>query len=282
MSRPSTYREAWEQGRAYLEGAGLDSREAAAQADWLLAAVCGCSRAGLRLRSGELLTERQAEKYAGFLKRRMSGEPVQYILETQFFMGHEFYVDSRVLIPRLDTEILCARALELLPEDSETAVLDVGAGSGALAVSIALQRPRARVTALDISEDALAVARLNAERLHARIRLVCSDFFAEIPEERFDLIISNPPYIAFGELAGLPADVRREPRLALDGGVDGLDAYRVLAREASSHLRPGGRLLVETGATQAEAVAGLFAAIGPVSVYEDLQGIRRFVCALCE
>ena len=263
-----------------LQAAGLDEREARAQAEWLLAHACGCGRADLRLRAQEPLAERHVAAYMLLLDRRAQGEPLQYITGSQAFMGYEFAVDPRVLIPRLDTEMLCDCALELLPVDADAAVLDVGTGSGALAVSIALRRPRARVTAVDISEAALDVARANAGRLGARVRLVQSDYFAGVAGERFDLIVSNPPYVTRDELAALPPDVRREPRLALDGGDDGLNAYRVFAREAAAHLRPGGRIIVEVGAAQADAVADLFSgSIGPTDVLLDLQGARRFVRA---
>jgi len=249
-------------GTKRLQAAGLDHREAQAQARWLLA------HAG----------ENDCAAYSLLLDRRVSGEPLQYITGFQSFMGYEFAVDARVLIPRLDTEMLCFYALEMLPSDAVASVLDVGTGSGALAISIALDRPQAQVTALDISEDALDVARGNAERLGARVRFVHSDFFAGVAGERFDLIVSNPPYVSVDELALLPADVKREPRLALDGGNDGLDAYRVLAREAAAHLKPGGQLIVEVGATQADVVAELFVAhMGSTDVLLDLQGVRRFV-----
>jgi len=254
--------------RAYgctrLEAAGLDRREAQAQARWLLAHAGENGRAA----------------YSLLLDRRVSGEPLQYIIGFQSFMGYEFAVDARVLIPRLDTEMLCFYALEMLPANSAVSVLDIGTGSGALAICIALGRPQAQVTALDISEDALAVARGNAERLGAQVRFVRSDYFVAVAGERFDLIVSNPPYVTREELTALPPDVQREPRLALDGGIDGLDAYRILAREAAAHLKPKGRLIVEVGASQAEAVAGLFAAhIGPADVLLDMQGVRRFVRA---
>ncbi len=278
-----TYGDARTRALAALSGLGLDAREAEAQADWLLAYVCTCGRADLRLRAGDALDEHRAAQYAALLARLMAGEPLQYLLGTQDFMGFEFAVDARVLIPRLDTEVLCGLALEHIPESSASNVLDVGTGSGALAVSIALLRPLAAVTALDISADALAVAQENARRHKAKVRFVQSDFFAKIPGECFEVIVSNPPYIERGALESLPANVRREPLLALDGGDDGLNAYRLLAREAAAHLLPGGRLLVEVGAGQAVAVAALFqSGIGPAETHCDLQGVRRIVSAVRE
>ncbi|MCL2810522.1 MAG: peptide chain release factor N(5)-glutamine methyltransferase [Clostridia bacterium] len=251
-------------GYKRLQAAGLDHREAQAQARWLLAHV----------------GENDHAVYSLLLDRRISGEPLQYITGVQSFMGYDFAVDARVLIPRLDTEMLCFYALEMLPSDANPSVLDVGTGSGALAISIALRRPQAQVTALDISQDALQVARGNAERLGAPVRFIHSDYFVGVAGEPFDLIVSNPPYVSMDELATLPADVQQEPRLALDGGNDGLDAYHILAREAAAHLNPGGQMIVEVGATQADTVAELFAAhIGSTDILLDLQGVRRFVRA---
>jgi len=282
MARPAhrTYGNALDQGRARLSGAGLDLRESAVQARWLLAHVCGCGQADLRSRAGAALDAGRFAKYMEMVGKRVSGEPLQYIIGSQSFMGYDFAVDSRVLIPRLDTEMLCVYALESLPEDAEATVLDVGTGSGALAVSVALRRPRTCVTAVEIDENALDVARANAARLDARVRFVHGDFFSGVPGERFDLIVSNPPYIARDELAALPPDVCREPRLALDGGSDGLEAYRALARDGAAHLLPGGRMIVEVGETQAGDVSALLAGgIGPTDVLTDLQGARRFVRA---
>lgn len=268
--------------RGRLEAEG--NPDAQADATWLMAHILGeRTRSGLCLRTGERISQADQERFEALLARRIAGEPLQYVMGNQRFMGRDFVVDARVLIPRPETEMLCERALARIPLGDAAQVLDVGTGSGALAVSIALARPKACVTAVDISTDALAVAGENALRLGARVRFAHSDLFAALLGRRFDVIVSNPPYIARDALAGLQAEVQQEPRLALDGGPDGLDIYRRLAREGASRLRGGGRMLVEVGMGQAQAVAALFAAqIGPVDIARDMQGTQRIVEAVYE
>ena len=181
-----------------------------------------------------------------------------------------------VLIPRFDTEILCREALARMR--GEARVLDLCTGSGALAVAIAHARPQARVFAGDISPDAIKLARENAARCDVRVDVRPGDLFAPFACERFDVIVSNPPYIPAGELPGLQAEVQREPALALDGGPDGLDFYRRIAAEAPAHLTPGGWLLLEIGSDQAAAVTVLLARdFDIISVYGDLNGLDRAV-----
>lgn len=264
--------------------AAVGNPDAQADATWLMAHIVGeQTRSGLWLRAGECLPQADRDRFEELLAQRIAGEPLQYVLGNQRFMEHEFFVDARVLIPRPETEVLCERALARIPQGSAAQVLDVGTGSGALAVSIALARPAAIVTAVDISTDALAVAQENASRLGAFVYVVHSDLFAALSDQRFDVIVSNPPYIARDALTGLQAEVQREPRLALDGGPDGLAVYRRLAREGAPHLRSGGRILVEVGIGQAQAVAALFAAqIGPTEIAQDMQGTQRIVEAVYE
>lgn len=272
-----TLREALRAGEERL----LRAQDADARLDatWMLCDVTGLPRAQMLLASGEALTPEQEARYEAMLKRREAGEPLQYVLGTQDFMGHTFRVDARVLIPRADTETLCEEAVARTHDGD--AVLDIGTGSGALAVSIALARPRARVTAVDVSADALCVARENAQALGAKVRMLQSDLFAALPGERFDVIVSNPPYIETGELAGLQREVRREPRLALDGGADGLDFYRRIVRELPERLNPGGAALFEVGYDQAPAVAALLrAAVGEPFTRRDLCGVERVVGAV--
>ncbi len=215
------------------------------------------------------------------LARRAAGEPLQYILGEQDFFGLRFRVDGRVLIPRPETEILCEKALDFLRTRPGMKALDLCAGSGALAVTLALRCPDAEVWACDISPDALEVAGENARRFGAAVRFAQGDLFAPLSGERFDLIVSNPPYVARSDLDKLQPEVRREPVLALDGGPDGLDFYRRIAREAPPHLHEGGRILLEVGAGQAEAVASMLAARNflPDEILRDLSGIPRVVCA---
>lgn len=273
-----TLRQALADGTKVLERA--QTPDARLDAAWLLEAVVQKPRLTLAL-DESMLPEPQAERYASLLARRAGGEPLQYILGAQDFFGLRFRVDSRVLIPRPETELLCEKALEYLRARPRAKVLDLCTGSGALAVTLALRCPKAEVWACDVSPDALEVARENARRLGARVRFAKGDLFAPLSGECFDWIVSNPPYIARAELDGLQREVRREPVLALDGGADGLDFYRRIAREAPRHLRAGGGILLEVGAGQARAVASMLgdAGLEPDAILPDLSGIPRVVCA---
>ena len=191
-------------------------------------------------------------------------------------------MDSRVLIPRQETETLCELGLAHLHGIRAPRVLDLCTGSGALAVAIKTECPRAEVTAADLSADALDVAMENARRNGADVRFLQGDLFAPVAGERFDLVVSNPPYIPSADCDTLQPEVRREPRMALDGGNDGLCFYRRIVAEAPAHLTTGGMLAVEVGDGQAAAVAALFASAGltGTAVHNDLYGMARVVCAL--
>jgi release factor glutamine methyltransferase len=185
-----------------------------------------------------------------------------------------------VLVPRPETEILVDRCLALLEGAERPSVLDVGTGSGAIALAIAYERHGAAVTACDVSTDALAVAAANAQRLGLEVELLRSDLFEQLGDRRFDLVASNPPYVSEGELAGLEPEVAvHEPRLATVAGADGLDVFRRLLPAAGGHLEPGGHLVVECGAGQAGWVAEELARLGyrDVRVERDLAGIERVV-----
>lgn len=207
--------------------------------------------------------------------RRLAGEPMAYLTGEKAFHGLTLRVDARVLDPRDDTETLVDWALALLPADAPCRVLDLGTGSGAIALAVARQRPLARVMAVDASEDALTVAMDNARRLglHADFRL--GDWFAPVAGGRFDLIVSNPPYIAEAD-PHLPA-LMHEPRQALVSGIDGLDDIRSIVAQASAHLAPGGWLLLEHGWDQGPAVRALLDAAGleQVQTVVDLEGRDR-------
>jgi release factor glutamine methyltransferase len=210
--------------------------------------------------------------------RLAAGEPLAYVVGEQPFREGVFVVTPDVLIPRPDTEVLVACALERLPARDELQVLDLGTGSGCIAISIALERPNAEVTAVDTSPAALEIARLNAQRLGAgNVRFVRSDWFEGLADRRFDVIVTNPPYIAATD----PhlADLAHEPRAALVAGPDGLDAIRRIVADAADHLEPGGVLLVEHGYDQRAKVLELLRAAGLVEAYglDDLAGRARVV-----
>lgn len=244
----------------YLTKKGVESARLEAQI--LLAHVMGCPRIELVARSHDEPTEAERARFKELINRRVEGWPVAYLVGRREFYLLAFEVSPAVLIPRPDTETLVLEALNRLKGQPSPAVLDLGTGSGCIAVSLAHQCPGARVTAVDISPDALAVARRNAEQhgVADRVAFLGGDLFAPLPAgATFDLIVSNPPYIAPGELAGLAPEVRdHEPRVALDGGPDGLAFYRRIAADAGRFLKPGGLLLVEVGWTQEPAVRTIF------------------------
>ena len=248
-----------------------ETGEAEAIADWIFVKVLGKTRS--ELPTTETIDEEQAEAAKDYATRVKEGEPLQYVLGETEFYGITLKTDHRALIPRGDTEVLVHEAVGILREGDN--VLDVCTGSGAIAIALAL-KSGATVTASDISEEALALAKENAALSGASVTFVKSDLLDET-EGRFDLITANPPYIPTAEIDKLDAFVRREPRLALDGGTDGLDFYRRLAAQVPMHLKEGGVLLLEIGCDQGEAVSDLFRSMGEVSVLCDLEGHDRVV-----
>lgn len=216
-------------------------------------------------------------QYLELVRRRQAGEPVAYLLGVREFYGRPFRVGPDVLIPRPETEHLVEAALAHLG-DEPAAVLDLGCGSGAIAVTLALEAPQAAVSAVDLSEGALAVARGNAEALGASVRFFCGSWYEPLPvAERFPVIVSNPPYIAAGDRHLSQGDVRFEPQLALTDGDDGLSCLRAIAAGAPACLTPGGWLLVEHGYDQGAAVRALMTAHGfyQVTTLADLAGNDR-------
>jgi len=255
-------------------------------AELLLGEVLGLDRVQLLVQSTRVLTSSELSRYRESIQRRRSGEPVAYILGRREFFGRSFAVDRRVLVPRPETEILVEVALRRTQHRHLSGrAADMCTGSGCVAISFALARRTWQVTATDVSEDALALAQRNATALGAvwGVDFRAGDLYAALPSaSRFELIVSNPPYIPSAELSSLMADVRDfEPALALDGGADGLSFYRRLAERADKHLVPGGVLAVEVGAGQAGAVAELFARAGLVDgdVDRDFAGHERVVSA---
>ena len=255
----------------------------AVEARLLLSHVLNQSSAWLLTHDDATLTEDASLSYAALIARRASGEPVAYLLGSREFYGREFYVAPGVLIPRPETELLVDIAKQKVPKDAarrvgDTAnILDLGTGSGCIAITLALEIAHAQVTAVDASPDALRIAGQNAERLGAKLSLLQSDWFAALGETRFDLIVSNPPYIAAGDAHLLQGDLRHEPASALASGSDGLDAIRNIVSHAADHLNPGGSLWLEHGYDQGPAVFALLESAGFVDLeqHRDLAGIAR-------
>lgn len=258
--------------------AGLPEPEARAEAALLMMETLKVNRAWLISHAEQALTEAKATQFRAVLNRRLQGEPVAYILGKREFYGITFEVTPAVLIPRPDTETLVDAALARIPAGRPCRVLDLGTGSGAIAIALATHRPQASVTAVDASESALAVAQRNAEHLGTRnVRCMLSDWFGALPEAVFDVIVSNPPYIADGDPHLERGDLRFEPATALASGAQGLDAIRHLVAMAPRHLADRGWLLLEHGHDQAAAVAALMAAHGfeDIGHAADLAGIQR-------
>ena len=275
-----TIRETLKAASARLEAAGVPDSAYDAQA--MLAHLLGEDMLRMRAEGYRELSEEVRARYEAMLARREMREPMQYILGETEFMGLTFHVEPGVLIPRFDTEVLCEEALRRLGKGKRR-VLDIGTGSGAIAVSIAKLAPESEVTAVDVSDTALSVAGGNAERNGVKVRFVKSDCFVALSGETFDMIISNPPYIDEGEMKALMPEVLREPELALYGGEDGLDFYRRISREAPAYLAPGGCLLFEIGWKQKDAVSALVReTIGEPFALKDYGDNWRVVGAVME
>ena len=243
----------------------------------LLCEATGLTRVQLITQGDRALTADEAQRLDDLVTRRLRGEPIAYIVGRREFFGLDFQVGPAVLIPRPDTELIVELALERLPQ-GPARLLDMGTGSGAIAVAVAHTRPDADVTALDVSPDALAVAQANAAANHARVRFLESSWFDALAAgESFDVIASNPPYIAAGDDHLSQGDLRFEPVGALTDHADGLSALRIIVAGGPRHLVPGGWLLLEHGYDQAAAVRALLVDAGYTDVqsWQDLAGIER-------
>ena len=266
-----------------LEAAGLSS--ARVDAEWLLAGLLGVGRVSVRMDLAETVPAPIAERYAHAVSRRARREPLQRILGWEEFRGVRVRLTDAVLVPRPETETLVEWALALLPPPGARRLLaiDLGTGSGCIACALASERPDLDVIAVDVSPAAAAVARDNTRALGlaSRVGVVAADLLDGIRDLGADLIVSNPPYLPSALVPELPPEVRiHEPRLALDGGADGLTLIRRIATTARRYLRPSGALAIETaGGDQVEAAAALLRAAGwdRVTVRADLVGIERFV-----
>lgn len=248
----------------------------------ILAHVLGLTRFDLYLQFDRPLREDELVRLRDMVRRRAAREPLQYVLGEAHFHGHVFEVNSSVLIPRPETELLVEEALRRV---HALRCLDVGTGSGCIGITIALERPDTEVVAIDVSEAALEVAQRNADRLGARnISLIKCDFMNDADVHSlgsFDLIVSNPPYVAMAEIAGLQPEVRdHEPQMALTDMADGLEFYRRFSDVAQSLLRAGGHLFVEIGFGQADAIEAMFRDAGfSVDILDDLDRIPRVLWA---
>jgi release factor glutamine methyltransferase len=250
----------------------------------LLAHVLGCERVRLYVDHDKPLGPEELDAYRGLIRRRAQREPVAYLVGEKEFWSLTLKVDRRVLIPRPDTEAVLEEARALWPAGGPAAFADLGTGSGCLACGLASLFPAARGVATDRSAEALAVAAENLARLGfaGRVETRLGDLLAPLTGERLDLVVSNPPYVPSAELATLEPEIRLfEPRLALDGGADGLSLVRALVQAAPEHLAPGGWLLLEVGDGAAETVAGLCAGVGLGEIHSrrDLAGLVRVVAA---
>lgn len=241
----------------------------------LLCHALNLTRVGLITQSERVITPDEAATLNTLVARRINGEPIAYIVGRREFFGLDFAVNDAVLIPRPDTELIVELAIERLPQDGRA--LDMGTGSGAIAVALAHTRSDAQVTALDVSAAALEVARTNAASNGATVRFLHSDWFAALDDERFDLIVSNPPYIASGDDHLAQGDLRFEPVGALTDHADGLQALRTIVAGAAHHLHYHAWLLLEHGYDQAAAVRALLqdAGYSDVQSWRDLSGIER-------
>ena len=278
-SRTWTIRDVLDWATQDFAGRGIVSPRL--DAELLVAKALGTDRVGLYLDLNRPLVDQERSAIRPLVARRREREPVAYILGHRDFYGRRFKVTPDVLIPRPDTETLVDHALECIPEDAACRVLDVGTGSGAIAVTIAAERPLALLTATDISEAALKVASENAAQLEvaSRVRFECANLLSGA--EQYDVIVSNPPYIAQSEMAALQAEIREhEPTAALEAGEDGLDVVRALLSAAEPATASGAQMLIEIGTEQAVSVVAFAAehtAWQPVAVYPDLNRIERVV-----
>jgi release factor glutamine methyltransferase len=265
-------RELLKTAKAKLREAQIDSY--ALDAEVLLTHVLGITRSQLILNIDRLpISENERELFINYIARRAKSEPIAYITNIKEFWGRDFYVDQSVLIPRPDTEVIIVAAKQY---GSSSHVLDLGTGSGCLAVTMALELPACHVVAVDVSDDALAVAMKNAitHGVQSRVSFLKSDWFSALAHQQFDMIVSNPPYIETS-MKLMPDVMEFEPGTALFSGDEGLDSYREIAKHIDEYLRPEGVAIFEIGMGQAEAVTKIFSSLKLKEIKRDIQGIER-------
>jgi release factor glutamine methyltransferase len=264
--------------RHLAQALGIPVPEARREARLLAMHALGHNLAWLIAHGNEDISPAQGEALDHLIQRRMTGEPVAYILGEREFYSRSFRVSPATLIPRPETEHLVDAALGRFPADTPIRVLDIGTGSGCIAITLKCERPTWQVTALDIRPDTLEVAAANAKHHGVQVDFRQSDLFSALADARFDLIVSNPPYVAESDAHLERGDLRFEPRTALASGPDGLDCIRRLVEQAPTHLNPGGWLILEHGYDQGEAVPAQLVAAGYSEVFmaRDLAGQPRF------
>lgn len=265
---PKKRKEFYDELKAQFDEKQIDTSDL----DWIFCHVLKLKRSELHLR--ELVTVCESQEILRLVGERLSGKPLQHILGDTVFYGIEIKTDSRALIPRIDTEILCEHAIKA---SKQKAVLDLCTGTGCLAIAVS-KLAQANVVAVDISDDALTLAKENAEKNDVKIEFIKSDMFENLAGRKFDVIVSNPPYIKTEEIETLSVEVKDfEPHLALDGGKDGLDFYRIIAKECKNYLNKNGVLLLEVGINQAQDVVSLFDDVKRTDIIKDYCGVDRVV-----
>ena len=260
-----------------IESLALDKPVARLEARVLAASAWNVEQVWLIAHDTDMPSLEQVTTFHTLLRRRLRGEPIAYITGQREFYGRQFHVTSDVLIPRPETELLVELALARMPNDPAFEVLELGTGSGCIAISLALERPLTKITAVEQSDSALAVARFNADKWQINLELVKSDWFTQLGRRKFDLIVGNPPYVAACDPHLNLGDVRFEPLSALASGKDGMDDLRHIISLADSHLKDGGSLLVEHGWTQSMATQNALHAVGfkALRTWQDLSGRDR-------